>query len=115
MDSNGRGEGMATNPLPPNEREAWIERNAALLREALNDAVTRRRLLALLTGKGTTMRVRRLFGILFDIALLVASIDGQEIRVLGIVVAACLGTLAVFCAVVLSIGLLDQRKPPYEM
>ena len=35
--------------LPPNdEREAWIKRNAALLRQALSEPTTRRRLLELL-------------------------------------------------------------------
>ena len=43
---------MATDRLPPNdEREAWSERNAALLREVLSDPATRNRLLELLNGK----------------------------------------------------------------
>jgi hypothetical protein len=38
--------------LPPNdEREAWIQRNAALLRGALSDHTTRMRLLELLNGQ----------------------------------------------------------------
>ena len=38
--------------LPPNdEREAWIQRNAAQLRGVLSDPATRNRLLELLNGK----------------------------------------------------------------
>jgi hypothetical protein len=43
---------MATDRLPPNEeREAWIRRNVALLRQALSEPTTRNRLLELLNGK----------------------------------------------------------------
>jgi hypothetical protein len=38
--------------LPPNdEREAWIQRNAALLRRVLSEPATRIRLLELLNGQ----------------------------------------------------------------
>ena len=48
-ESNGRGEGMATNPLLPNdEREAWVKRNAALLRQVLTIPEVRTRILELL-------------------------------------------------------------------
>jgi hypothetical protein len=43
---------MATNPLPPNdEREAWIQRNVAKLRQTLTDPGVRREISNLLTGK----------------------------------------------------------------
>jgi hypothetical protein len=36
--------------LPPNEREQWIQRNIANLRQALSEPQTRKRLYALLAG-----------------------------------------------------------------
>lgn len=46
--------------LPPdNEREAWIQRNAAMLRGALAEPATRARVMQLLTGE-TERRTRRL-------------------------------------------------------
>jgi hypothetical protein len=43
---------MATNPLPPNdEREAWIQRNVAKLRQTLTDPGVRRESSNLLTGE----------------------------------------------------------------
>jgi hypothetical protein len=46
----GRGEGMATNPLPPDEKERWLQRNVAKLRQAVSEPETQKRLLALLNG-----------------------------------------------------------------
>jgi hypothetical protein len=42
---------MATNPLPPNEREQWIQRNITKLRQALSEPETRKRIYALLVGE----------------------------------------------------------------
>jgi hypothetical protein len=45
---------MATDPLPPNERETWIQKNAAKLREVLDDPATRNRVVQLLNGDETS-------------------------------------------------------------
>ena len=43
---------MATKPLPPNdEREQWIQRNVAKLRQALSDPVLRREISDFLNGE----------------------------------------------------------------
>jgi hypothetical protein len=60
------------------------------------------------------------FGLLLDLLLLAASFAGtgpgaEQIRELAIAVAAVLGVLVIVCAVILTIGVLDQRKPPYSI
>jgi len=65
------------------------------------------------------MKGWRLFGLLLDLAMLAASLvtggpvaDG--IRAVAVVVAAVVGGLVVFCAVVLTVGVVAQRQPPYR-
>jgi hypothetical protein len=41
---------MRASDLPPNERETWIQRNAAKLRPALDDPAVRSRVIELLNG-----------------------------------------------------------------
>jgi hypothetical protein len=62
------------------------------------------------------MRLRRLVGILLDLALFAASVDParEQVRVLVAVLVTFLVVLAAFWAVVLAIGLVAQREPPYE-
>jgi hypothetical protein len=60
------------------------------------------------------------FSLLVDLLLLAASITtggpvGEQVRTICVLVAAVVGGLAVFCAVVLTIGVLEQRKPPYPI
>jgi hypothetical protein len=37
------------------------------------------------------------------------------VRVVAVIVAAAVGVVIVFCAVVLAVALVDQRRPPYPM
>jgi hypothetical protein len=58
---------------PDDEREAWIQRNAAMLRGALAEPATRARVMQLLTGE-TERRTRRL-------AELATELDRMEITI----------------------------------
>jgi hypothetical protein len=58
---------------PDDEREAWIQRNAAMLRGALTEPATRARVMQLLTGE-TERRTRRL-------AELATELDRMEITI----------------------------------
>jgi hypothetical protein len=58
--------------------------------------------------------------LLLDLLLLAASLAGngpvgEQVRELAIAVATVLGGLVIVCAVILAIGVLDQRKPPYPI
>jgi hypothetical protein len=60
------------------------------------------------------------FGLLLELALFAASFTtgrpvAEGIRMIGVFVAAVLGALVIFCAVVLTVGVVAQRQPPYEM
>lgn len=66
------------------------------------------------------MTVRRTLGIVFEMAMLAASLgvggpiaDGA--RTIGLIVVAILGALVVFVAAVFAVAVLDQRKPPYPV
>jgi hypothetical protein len=66
------------------------------------------------------MKTAKLLGLLLDLLLLAASLAGggpiaAQLRVLTLVVASVIGVLAVFCAVVLTVGIVGQRQPPYPM
>jgi hypothetical protein len=39
----------------------------------------------------------------------------NDVRAIGLIVAAIIGALVVFVAAVFAIGLLQQRRPPYPM
>ena len=63
---------------------------------------------------------KQLFGILLDVLFLVASIGSgggiaDGIRTVAVIVAAVVGALVVFCAVVLTLGVAAQRTPAYPM
>ena len=69
---------------------------------------------------GPTMNAAKRFSLLVDLVLLAASIAtggpvAEQVRVIGVLVVAVVGGLAVFCAVVLTIGVCAQRKPPYPI
>jgi hypothetical protein len=69
---------------------------------------------------GQTMNNAKRFGLLLDLLLLAASVTSggpvaEQVRTIGILVGAAVGGLAVFCAVVLTIGVLENRKPPYPL
>jgi hypothetical protein len=62
----------------------------------------------------------KLAGFLLDLALLAASLAtggpvGDGIRAVAVIVAAVVGGLVVFCAVVLTLGVVAQREPPYRV
>ena len=66
------------------------------------------------------MKVAKALGLLLDLLILGASLAtggnvGDGIRAIGVVVAAIIGALVIFCAVVLTLGALAQRQPPYPM
>jgi hypothetical protein len=71
-------------------------------------------------GYGATMHTARRLSLLLDLALLAASLvtggpvaDG--IRTIAVLMAAIVGGLVVFCAVVLTIAVVQQRTPPYRI
>jgi hypothetical protein len=69
---------------------------------------------------GAAMKAAKALGLLLDLLLLAASLAtggdvGDGIRAIGIIVASMVGALAVFCAVILALGVLAQRQPPYPM
>jgi hypothetical protein len=64
-----------------------------------------------------TRRVRQ-WALLAELAMLAASLGGagpvaDGVRIVGLIVAAILGTLVVFVAAVFAVAVLGQRKPPY--
>ena len=66
------------------------------------------------------MRGLRGLGLLLDLVLLAASLAtggpiGDGIRAVAVIVAATVGGLLIFCAVVLALGVIAQRQPPYPM
>ena len=65
------------------------------------------------------MKGWRLAGFLLDLVMLAASLatDGPVaagVRVVAVIVAATVGGLVIFAAVVLILGVLAQRERPYE-
>lgn len=66
------------------------------------------------------MNTAKRFGLLLDLVLLAASLTtggpvAAQVRTLAVLVAAVVGGLVIICAVILAIGVLDQRKPPYPI
>jgi hypothetical protein len=66
------------------------------------------------------MKTAKRIGLLLDFLLLAANLVGggpigEQIRIIALVVASVVGALAVFCAVVLTVGIVGQRQPPYPM
>jgi hypothetical protein len=66
------------------------------------------------------MNTAKRLSILLDLLLLATSLAGggqvaEQVRDLAIAVAAALGALVIVCAVILTLGVLDQRKPPYRI
>jgi hypothetical protein len=66
------------------------------------------------------MTVRRVLAVVFDLAMLAASLRGtgpvaDGVRTAAVVVVAALGALVVFVAAVFAVAVLDQRKPPYPI
>jgi hypothetical protein len=66
------------------------------------------------------MKTAKRIGLLLDLLLLAANLVGggpigEQIRIIALVVASVVGTLAVFCALVLTVGIAGQRQPPYPM
>jgi hypothetical protein len=69
---------------------------------------------------GAAMQTAKRFGLVLDLLLLATSLAGggplgPQIRILALVVATVVGVLAVFCAVILVIAVVQQRQSPYEM
>jgi hypothetical protein len=69
---------------------------------------------------GAAMKTPKRLSLLLDLLLLAVSLAGggpiaAQIRILAIVVASVVGALALFCAVVLTIGVVQQRQPPYPL
>jgi hypothetical protein len=66
------------------------------------------------------MKTTKRLSLLVDLVLLAANLAqggpvAEQVRMVGVLVAAVVGGLAVFCAVVLTIGVCAQRKPPYPI
>jgi hypothetical protein len=66
------------------------------------------------------MKTAKRLGLLLDFVLLAASLTtggsvATQVRTLAVLVAAVVGGLVIFCAVVLTIGVCEQRKPPYPI
>ena len=66
------------------------------------------------------MNTAKRLSIMLDLLLLATSLAGggqvgEQVRDLAIAVAAVLGSLVIVCALILTIGVLDQRKPPYSI
>jgi hypothetical protein len=59
------------------------------------------------------------FGLVLELALLAASLGtggpvAAGIRIIGLIVAALLAALVIFVGVVLSVAVVEQRRPPYR-
>jgi hypothetical protein len=66
------------------------------------------------------MTVRRVLAVVFELAMMAASLGGNGsvadgVRIVAVVVVAALGALVVFVAAVFAVALLEQRRPPYPM
>ena len=66
------------------------------------------------------MTVRRVLAVVFELAMMAASLGGNGsvadgVRIVAVVVVAALGALVVFVAAVFAVAVLDQRKPPYPI
>ena len=66
------------------------------------------------------MKTAKRIGLLLDLLLLATSLAGggpiaAQLRVLTLLVAFVIGALALFCAIVLTVGIVGQRQPPYPM
>jgi hypothetical protein len=66
------------------------------------------------------MTVRRVLTVMFDLAMLAASLRAggpmaDGVRAIGLIVLSILGVLVMFVTAVLAVALLDQRRPPYLM
>jgi hypothetical protein len=64
--------------------------------------------------------MRRPISLLLDLVLLALSLAtggpvAESARTIATVLAAMVAVLVIFCGVVLVIGLLEQRRPPYEV
>ena len=69
--------------------------------------------------KGSPLKGWRLAGFLLDLVMLAASLAtggpvAAGVRVVAVIVAATVGGLVIFAAVVLILGVLAQRDRPYE-
>jgi len=58
------------------------------------------------------------WGLVLELATLAAGLAvggpvADGIRVIGLIVAGVVGALVIFCAVVLTLGVIEQRRPPY--
>jgi hypothetical protein len=66
------------------------------------------------------MKAARRFGFLLELVMLAAGLAtggpvADGIRAIGVIVAGVVGALVIFCAVVVTVGLVAQREPPYPM
>ena len=66
------------------------------------------------------MKAPKRLGLLLDLILLAASVAtggpvGPQLQAVALVVAIAIGALVLFCAVVLTIAVVQQRQPPYEL
>ena len=66
------------------------------------------------------MTVRRVLAVVFELAMMAASLGGNGsvadgVRIVAVVVVAALGALVVFVAAVFAVALLEQRRPPYPL
>jgi hypothetical protein len=71
---------------------------------------------------GAAAVIRRLsrWTLLLELAMLAASLGtgrpvADGVRVIGLIVVGVVGALVVFVAVVLTVGVLGQRQPPYPL
>jgi hypothetical protein len=66
------------------------------------------------------MKAARRLGFLVELVMLAASLTtgggnvADGIRAIAVVVAAVVGALVIFCAVVLTVAVCGQRQPPYD-
>jgi hypothetical protein len=65
------------------------------------------------------MRTARALGFLLELVMLAAGLAtggpvADGIRAIAVVVAAVVGALVIFCAVVLTVAVCGQRQPPYD-
>jgi hypothetical protein len=66
------------------------------------------------------MTARRVLAVVFELAMLAASLGANGsvvdgVRIVAVVVMAALGAVVVIVAVVFAVALLEQRRPPYPM
>jgi hypothetical protein len=72
------------------------------------------------TGTGAAMKTAKRLGLLLDLVLLAASITTggpivPQVQAIAVIVAAAIGGLAIFCAVVLTVAVVQQKQPPFPM